>query len=223
MPNISEHPQITFFPQRRQIRPITLARAQQLEVIKRRRALTKEINKLEAIIRKKTQEQAVLTQTVELANNHRFDDSQRRTELTRLIRDTVERSIADQERQTELGHHSVELRRLYDEYLDNRPYDTQGIEALYNEHLPLRRTVISNARAIVVPLEEERELARINYEQGYETYSRLAQKLLNLSTRIRNLTQLRDNLIKQKDDLNTAQGKNRQRRYTHKNGKKKTY
>jgi hypothetical protein len=82
----------------------------------------------------------------------------------------------------------------------------------------------ANTHALLAPIQEEIDLAQANYDEGFTTYQNLDRQLRNETLHISNLTQERDDLINQINDLtielSRAQGIKRQRRTTHKKGKK---
>lgn len=201
------------------LRPTTLATSvrarQQQSLRKRRRALEKKLRNLEALLRIRAQQQTDLTQEVELADSRRRDETMR----LRHLRDTISRnsirSLAEQETQTELGQRYLEARRLHSEYLVNRPYDNEGIARLEAEYTPLQRTMIDNTQAILAPLREEIDLAQTNYYEANHRYLSLNGQLIDHSLLTHNLTNIRDDLVRQSNELNIELGRGpriRQRR-----------
>lgn len=201
------------------LRPTTLATSerarQQQSLRKRRRALEKKLRNLEALLRIRAQQQTDLTQEVELADSRRRDETMR----LRHLRDTISRnsirSLAEQETQTELGQRYLEARRLHSEYLVNRPYDNEGIVRLEAEYTPLQRTMIDNTQAILAPLREEIDLAQTNYYEANHRYLSLNGQLIDHSLLTHNLTNIRDDLVRQSNELNIELGRGpriRQRR-----------
>ena len=214
-------------PVRTRLRPTTnrglVTARQRVDLRRRRRALEKEIRELETTLRNRISDHTALTQEVELANNHRNDDFMRSRDLTDRVRRIARISQAEQETDTELGRRFVEARRLYDEYLVNRPDDNEGIARLEAEYRPLHRTILERSEAVVAPLIEERTLAQRNFDLGNRAYLSLDGRLINHSLLTRDLTNARDNLLRQSNLLNIelGQGKRRQRRTKrHKKGKK---
>lgn len=201
------------------LRPTTLATSerarQQQSLRKRRRAIENESRNLEALLRIRAQQQTDLTQEVELADSRRRDETMR----LRHLRDTISRnsirSLAEQETQTELGQRYLEARRLHREYIVNRPYDNEGIVRLEAEYTPLQRTMIDNTQAIIAPLQEEIELAQRNYYEANHRYLSLNGQLIDHSLLTHNLTNIRDDLVRQSNELNIELGRGpriRQRR-----------
>ena len=214
-------------PPTTRLRPTTnrglVTARQRVDLRKRRRALEKEIRELETTLRNRISDHTALTQEVELANNHRNDDFMRSRDLTDRVRRIARISQAEQETDTEIGRRFVEARRLYDEYLVNRPDDNEGIAQLAAEYRPLQRTMLDRTMALVDPLIEERTLAQRNFDLGNRAYLSLDGRLINHSLLTRDLTNARDNLLRQSNLLNIelGQGKRRQRRTKrHKKGKK---
>jgi hypothetical protein len=82
----------------------------------------------------------------------------------------------------------------------------------------------ANTHALIAPIQEEIDLAQANYDIGNRTFRNLDGRLINHSLLTRDLTQARDDLNRQSNDINRALGEGRnirrQRRPTHKRGKK---
>ena len=201
------------------LRPTTLATSvrarQQQSLRKRRRALEKKLRNLEALLRIRAQQQTDLTQEVELADSRRRDETMRLRHLRDTISRNATRSLAEQETQTELGQRYLEARRLHSEYLVNRPYDNEGIVRLEAEYTPLQRTMIDNTQAILAPLREEIDLAQTNYYEANHRYLSLNGQLIDHSLLTHNLTNIRDDLVRQSNELNIELGRGpriRQRR-----------
>lgn len=217
MPDIQEQ-QITVIPQRSplrtRLRPTTLmARMPAYRgytLRRRRRALAKEINTLDALIIDRKREQSELRAQVELANSHRLDDQRRERDLTQLIRDTATRSFEEQETGTESGRRYIEALRQRNELLVNRPYDNESITRLEAEYRPIHRTIVDTTQALIRPLHEERALANRNHDQGFRTYYSLDQRLINISRLINDLEVARADLAIQSDALNTGHGRKKQ-------------
>ena len=214
-------------PVRTRLRPTTnrgLVTARQRSNLRiRRRALEKEIRELETALRNRISEHSALAQEVELANNHRNDDFMRARDLTDRIGRNALRSQIEQETDTELGRRFVEARRLYDEYLVNRPDDNEGIARLEAVYRPLHRTILERSEAVVAPLIEERTLAQRNFDLGNRAYLSLDGRLINHSLLTRDLTNAHDDLLRQSNDLNIELGRGpRRHRRTkrHKKGKR---
>ena len=214
-------------PVRTRLRPTTnrglVTARQRVDLRRRRRALEKEIRELETALRNRISEHSALAQEVELANNHRNDDFMRARDLTDRIGRNALRSQIEQETDTELGRRFVEARRLYDEYLVNRPDDNEGIARLEAVYRPLHRTILERSEAVVAPLIEERTLAQRNFDLGNRAYLSLDGRLINHSLLTRDLTNAHDDLLRQSNDLNIELGRGpRRHRRTkrHKKGKR---
>jgi GTPase involved in cell partitioning and DNA repair len=130
----------------------------------------------------------------------------------------------EEELQTDVGQRASEVIRLLEEYQLNRPDDIEAIERLRTELYALDDTMYANTQALIAPIQEEIDLAQANYDEGFTTYQNLDRQLRNETLHISNLTQERDDLINQINDLtielSRAQGIKRQRRTTYKRGKK---
>ena len=196
---------------------------QQQSLRERRRALETDLRNLEALLRTKRQQQTDLRQQVTLANSHMLEDAERMNRLATLIPDTSRRSQMEQ-LQTDMGQRAIELELQVYEYERNRPYDIETINRLRAEMDSLNEAMFFNTEALLAPLEEERTLAFDNHNIGYARFLNLYEELSNISLQISNLTQERDDLIRQSNDLNIELGRGhriRQRRtIRHKKGKR---
>ena len=214
-------------PVRTRLRPTTnrglITARQRVDLRRRRRALEKEIRELETTLRARTQQQTGLIPQVTLANSHMLDDIHRSGRLARLIRDTSRRSQMEELTQTDVGQRNSEVERQLHEYERNRPYDREAINRLRAEMYSLNNAMFANTQALLAPLEEERTLAQANHDIGYNRHLNLDEELFNISLQIGNLTQERDDLLRQSNDINIelGRGKRRQRRtIRHKKGKR---
>ena len=214
-------------PVRTRLRPTTnrglITARQRVDLRRRRRALEKEIRELETTLRARTQQQTGLIPQVTLANSHMLDDIHRSGRLARLIRDTSRRSQMEELTQTDVGQRNSEVERQLHEYERNRPYDSEAINRLRAEMYSLNNAMFANTQALLAPLEEERTLAQANHDIGYNRHLNLDEELFNISLQIGNLTQERDDLLRQSNDINIelGRGKRRQRRtIRHKKGKR---
>ena len=224
MPDIVTPPLVrTRSPVRTRLRPRPLTARQRLDLRIRRRALEKEIRELETTLRARTQQQTGLIPQVTLANSHMLDDIHRSGRLARLIIDTSRRSQMEELTQTDLGQRTTDVEQQLHEYERNRPYDSEAINRLRAEMYSLNDAMFANTQALLAPLEEERRLAQANHDIGYNRHLNLDQELFDTSLLIGNLTQARDDLIRQSSDINIelGRGKRRQRRtIRHKKGKR---
>ena len=228
MPDIIAQPLTTpRSPPRTRLRPATLTASvrarQQQNLRRRRRALEKEIRELETALRARTQQQTALIPQVTLANSHMLDDIHRSGRLERLIRDTSRRSQMEELIQTDIGQRNDEVERQLHEYERNRPNDSEAINRLRAEMYSLNDAMFANTQTLLAPLIEERTLAQANHDIGYNRHLNLDQELFNISLLIGNLTQERDDLLRQSNDLNRELGRGpriRQRHPTHKRHKK---
>ena len=187
---------------------------QQQNLRRRRRALENELRNLEALLRTRTQQQTGLRQQVTLANSHMLEDAERMNMLATLIIDTSRRSQMEQ-LQTDMGQRTIELEEQVYEYERNRPYDIETINRLRAEMDSLYDAMFANTEALLAPLEEERTLAFDNHNIGYTRFINLYEELSNISLQISSLTQERDDLIRQSNELNIELGRGpriRQRR-----------
>ena len=230
MPDIIDIPPLSPVrsPVRTRLRTSTLAASvrsrQQHNLRTRRHALKDELKRIEATLKSRIREHETLTQQLRVAENHILDDERRLQYLPRLLTNTSQRSQMEEEVQTDVGQRASEVIRLLEEYQLNRPDDIEAIERLRAELFALDDAMYANTQTLIAPIQEEIDLAQANYDEGFTTYQNLDRQLRNETLHISNLTQERDDLINQINDLTIelgrAQGIKRQRRATHKRGKK---
>jgi len=226
MPDIIDIPPLSPVrsPVRTRLRTSTLAALVRSRQRTRRHALKDELKRIEATLKSRIREHETLTQQLRVAENHILDDERRLRYLPRLLTNTSQRSQMEEELQTDVGQRASEVIRLLEEYQLNRPDDIEAIERLRTELYALDDTMYANTQALIAPIQEEIDLAQANYDQGFTTYQNLDRQLRNETLHISNLTQERDDLINQINDLTIelgrAQGIKRQRRTTYKRGKK---
>jgi chromosome segregation ATPase len=212
-------------PPRSRLRRRPLTARQRLNLRNRRRALENELNTLNATLNARTREYGPLAQEVQQAENHMLDDARRLRYLPHLLRNSSQRSQIEELVQTDEGQRVSEVERMLTEYQLNRPYDIETIERLQAELYALGDAMYANTHALIAPIQEEIDLAQANYDIGNRSYRNLDGRLINHSLLTRDLTQARDDLNRQSNDINIAlalgQGHiRRQRRPTHKRGKK---
>jgi hypothetical protein len=211
-------------PPRSRLRPRPLTARQRSNLRIRRRALENELNTLNATLNARTREYGPLAQEVQQAENHMLDDARRLRYLPHLLRNTSQRSQIEQLVQTDEGQREAEVSRLLHEYQLNRPYDIETIERLRTELYALGDAMYVNTHALIAPIQEEIDLAQTNYDIGNRAYRNLDGRLINHSLLTRDLTQARDDLNRQSNDINRAlgQGQNirRHHRSTYKRDKK---
>jgi len=214
-------------PVRTRLRTSTLIASvrsrQQHNLRTRRNALKDELKRIEATLKSRIREHETLTQQLRVAENHILDDERRLRYLPDLLTNTSHRSQMEEEVQTDVGQRASEVIRLLDEYQLNRPDDIEAIERLRGELFALDDAMYANTQTLIAPIQEEIDLAQANYDEGFTTYQNLDTQLRNETLHISNLTQERDDLINQINDLTIelgrAQGIKRQRRTTYKKGK----
>jgi hypothetical protein len=221
MPTIAIQPLRS--PPRSRLRPRPLTARQRSNLIIRRRALENELNTLNATLNARSREYGPLAQEVQQAENHMLDDARRLRYLPHLLRNTSQRSQIEELVQTDEGQRVSEVERMLTEYQLNRPYDIETIESLQAELYALGDAMYANTHALIAPIQEEIGLAQTNYDEGYRNYRNLDGRLINHSLLTRDLTQARDDANSQSNDINIDLGRGhirRQRRRTHKRGKK---
>jgi len=215
-------------PVRTRLRTSTLTASvrsrQQYNLRTRRHALKDELRRIEATLKSRIREHETLTQQLRVAENHILDDERRLQYLPHLLRNTSQRSQIEELTQTDAGQREAEVERMLADYEANRPYDIETIERLRTELYALGDIMYANTHALLAPIQEEIDLAQANYDEGFTTYQNLDRQLRNETLHISNLTQERDDLINQINDLTIelgrAQGIKRQRRTTYKRGKR---
>ena len=221
MPTIAIQPLRS--PPRSRLRPRPLTARQRSNLRIRRRALEIELNTLNATLNARSREYGPLAQEVQQAENHMLDDARRLRYLPHLLRNTSQRSQIEELVQTDEGQRVSEVERMLTEYQLNRPYDIETIESLQAELYALGDAMYANTHALIAPIQEEIGLAQTNYDEGYRNYRNLDGRLINHSLLTRDLTQARDDANSQSNDINIDLGRGhirRQRRRTHKRGKK---
>jgi hypothetical protein len=210
-------------PPRSRLRPRPLTARQRSNLRIRRRTLENELNTLNATLNARSREYGPLAQETELANRHSNDDAIRLRYLPHLLRSTSQRSQIEQLVQTDEGQREAEVSRLLHEYQVNRPDDIETIERLRAELYALGDAMYANTHALIAPIQEEIDLAQTNYDIGNRNYRNLDGRLINHSLLTHDLTQARYDANRQSNDINIALGQGhirRQRRPTHKRGKK---
>ena len=211
-------------PPRTRLRPRPLTAIQRSNLRIRRRPIENELNTLNATLNARTREYGPLAQEVQQAENHMLDDARRLRYLPHLLRNSSQRSQIEELVQTDIGQRASEVERLLTEYELNRPYDIETIERLRTELYALGDAMYANTHALIAPIQEEIDLAQTNYDTGYRSYRNLEGRLINHSLLTRDLTQARDDANRQSNDINIDLGRGprmkRQRRPTHKRGKK---
>jgi hypothetical protein len=210
-------------PPRSRLRPRPLTARQRLNLRIRRRTLENELNTLNATLNARSREYGPLAQETELANRHSNDDAIRLRYLPHLLRNTSQRSQIEELFQTDEGQRVSEVERMLTEYQVNRPDDIETIERLRAELYALGDAMYANTHALIAPIQEEIDLAQANYDIGNRNYRNLDGRLINHSLLTHDLTQARYDANRQSNDINIALGQGhirRQRRPTHKRGKK---
>ena len=210
-------------PPRSRLRPRPLTARQRSNLRIRRGPLENELNTLNATLNARTREYGPLAQEVQQAENHMLDDARRLRYLPHLLRSTSQRSQIEELVQTDEGQRVSEVERMLTEYQLNRPYDIETIERLQAELYALGDAMYANTHALIAPIQEEIDLAQTNYDIGNSTYRNLDGRLINHSLLTHDLTQARDDLNRQSNDINIELGRGhirRHRRPTHKRGKK---
>ena len=211
-------------PPRTRLRPRPLTARQRSDLRIRRRPLEIELNTLNATLNARSRDYEPLRQEVQQAENHMLDDARRLRYLPHLLRNTSQRSQIEELVQTDEGQRVSEVERMLTEYQLNRPYDIETIERLRAELYALGDAMYANTHALIAPIQEEIDLAQANYDIGNRNYRHLDGQLINHSLLTSDLTQARDDLNRQSNDINRELGRGRRMRRhhrpTYKRGKK---
>lgn len=203
----------------RQNTPSALAR-RTLALETRRTDLANRIRELEADLRQQREALAVLTIEVDLALSRR-DDEREHYEALKEERDKLRYTIIENFNQSDLGMEYKDLRKRYYDYVYNEDDDT---DINYFNNLKPRLDYVSSIfeelmETGLAPIIAQKETAKGIYKAASDHHYALYQQQQQLKGIISNLEQELERAIKRDRELNQARGK-RQRRLTHKKGKK---
>ena len=204
----------------RQNSPRTLAR-RTLALETRRTNLANKIRELEADLRQQREALAALTIEVDLALSRREDEHDR-YEAVKQERDNLRYTIIENFNQSDLGMEYKELRKRWFEYVYNEDEDTNinyfnNLKPRFDYVSSVFEELMETGMASIIA---KKEIAKEIYKAASEHHYALYQQQHELKGIISNLEQELERAIKQDRELNQARGK-RQRRLTHKKGKKR--
>jgi chromosome segregation ATPase len=200
--------------ERRRNLPSVLAR--QTHILETRRTnLANTIRELETDLRQQRRALDTLTIEVDQALTRREDDKER-YETLREQKEQLKITIRDNFRQSDLGMEYRELKQRYDELVKNGGIDTDNIEKRLHE---LGYTFKQLVKTNIAAVKAEIEIAREIYKTASEHHHSLYQGQQYIIGVISDLERKLEQALKSDRALNQARGK-RQRRTTHKRGKK---
>jgi hypothetical protein len=181
----------------------------------RRTILGNTIRELETDLRQQRRALDTLTVEVERALTRR-EDNKERYETFIEQKEDLKNTIRDNFRQSDLGMEYKELKQRYDELVKNGGIDTDNIEKRLHElGYTFKQLVKTNIAAVKAEIEIAREIYRTASEHHHSLYQG-QQYIIGV---ISNLEHKLEQALKSDRALNQARGK-RQRRTTHKRGKK---
>jgi chromosome segregation ATPase len=200
--------------ERRRNLPSVLAR--QTHILETRRTnLANTIRELETDLRQQRRALDTLTIEVDQALTRR-EDNKERYETLREQKEQLKITIRDNFRQSDLGMEYRELKQRYDELVKNGGIDTDNIEKRLHE---LGYTFKQLVKTNIAAVKAEIEIAREIYKTASEHHHSLYQGQQYIIGVISDLERKLEQALKSDRALNQARGK-RQRRTTHKRGKK---
>ena len=204
----------------RQNSPRTLAR-RTLALEAQRTDLANRIRELEADLREQREALAALTIEVDLALSRR-EAARDRYDAVKEERDRLRYTIIENFNQSDLGMEYKELQKRYYEYVYNEDEDT---DINYFNNFKQRFDYVSSIfdelmESGMAPIIAKKEIAKGIYKAASDHHYSLYQQQQELKGIISNLEQELERAIIRDRALNQARGK-RQRRLTHKRGKKR--
>ena len=198
----------------RQNLPSVLAR--QTRILETRRTiLGNTTRELETDLRQQRRALDTLTVEVERALTRR-EDNKERYETLREQKEDLKNTIRDNFRQSDLGMEYKKLKQHYDELVKNGGIDTDNIEKRLHE---LGYTFKQLVKTNIAAVKAEIEIARQIYRRASEHHHSLYQGQQYIIGVISDLERKLEQALIRDRALNQARGK-RQRRTTHKRGKK---
>ena len=203
----------------RQNLPSVIAR-RTLALETRRTNLANKIRELATDLREQREALAALTIEVSLALSRR-EAERDRYDAVKEERNKLYYTIIENFNQSDLGIEYRELKEQYYEYIYNEVEDT---DKNYFDNFKLRYNYVSNVfkelmETGLAPIIAKKEIAKGIYRASSEHHYTLYQQQQELKGIISNLEQELKRAVIRDRELNQARGK-RQRRLTHKKGKK---
>ena len=204
----------------RQNTPSVLAR-RTLALEMRRTNLANKIRELETDLKEHRKALAALTIEVDLALSRR-DDEREHYEAVKEERDKLRYTIIENFNQSDLGMEYKELQKRWYEYVYNEDEDTDinyfnNFKPRFDYVSSVFEELMESGMASIIT---KKEIAKGIYRAASEHHYALYQQQQELKGIISNLEQELERAIIRDRALNQARGK-RQRRLTHKRGKKR--
>jgi chromosome segregation ATPase len=198
-----------------------LSRPHQPSLAFRTRTLFREITKIRTIIAKLDNDISRFSERAILANNTANSARERIRYLTQEI---TRRN--QEETDGNFGNEYARSLRHYNDYTRTNPTDVEGIRSRYDEANRVHGTLTAYIQENIRPL-------RVETQSMLRTMTRAQKKYRTLNEHIVTLTRQKDQLQNELDEMNSeylsltinenvARGK-KQRRFTHKRGKKRKY
>jgi len=197
------------------------SRQHQPSLAYRRRTLFREITKFRTIIAKLDNDISRFNEKATLANN---TANSARERLRYLTQEITRRN--QEETEGNFGNEYARSLRHYNDYTRTNPTDVEGIRSRYNEANRVHRTLAAYIQENITSL-------RVEAQSMLRTITRAQKKYTTLNEHIVTLTRQKDQLQNELDEMNSeylsltinenvARGK-KQRRFTHKKGKKRKH
>jgi chromosome segregation ATPase len=197
------------------------SRPHQPSLAYRRRTLFREITKFRTIIAKLDNKISRFNEQATLAN----DTANSARERVRYLTQEITRRNQE-ETDGNFGNEYARSLRHYNDYIRTNPIDVEGIRSRYNESNRAHGTLVAYIQENITPL-------RVEAQSMLRTVTRAQKKYTTLNEHIVTLTQQKDQLQNELDTMNSeylsltinenvARGK-KQRRFTHKKGKKRKH
>jgi len=197
------------------------SRPHQPSLAYRRQTLFKEITKFRNIIADLDNDISRFNERATLAN----DTANSARERVRYLTQEITRR-KQEETDGNFGNTYARSLRHYNDYIRTNPNDEEGIRTRYNEANRVNGTLTAYIQQEIRPL-------RVEAQSMLQTITRAQKKYETLNADILELTRQKDQLQNELDEMNSeylsltinenvARGK-KQRRFTHKKGKKRKH
>ena len=197
------------------------SRPHQPSLAYRRQTLFKEITKFRNIIADLDNDISRFNERATLAN----DTANSARERVRYLTQEITRR-KQEETDGNFGNTYARSLRHYNDYIRTNPNDEEGIRTRYNEANRVNGTLTAYIQQEIRPL-------RVEAQSMLQTITKAQKKYVTLNADILELTRQKDQLQNELDEMNSeylsltinenvARGK-KQRRFTHKKGKKRKH
>jgi len=197
------------------------SRPHQPSLAYRRRTLFREITKIRTKLAELDNKISRFNEQATLAN----DTANSARERVRYLTQEITRRNQE-ETDGNFGNEYARSLRHYNDYIRTNPIDVEGIRSRYNESNRAHGTLVAYIQENITPL-------RVEAQSMLRTVTRAQKKYTTLNEHIVTLTQQKDQLQNELDTMNSeylsltinenvARGK-KQRRFTHKKGKKRKH